>query len=104
MVEIDWSRVPLLPGARALALAGNVTGASGRNWAAYGHEVQLPANFAPVDQALLSDPQTSGGLLVSCAPEAVEAVLATFQKMGFGDATDIGEITAASGTAKLVLR
>jgi len=100
-VEIDWPRVPVLGGARALALAGNITGASGRNWAAYGHEVHLPAGFASVDQALLSDPQTSGGLLVSCAPDSVSAVLAVFQQMGFAQATEIGQVSAGGGTHAL---
>ncbi|MDD2924208.1 selenide, water dikinase SelD [Rhodoferax sp.] len=103
-VEIDWARVPLLPGVRELALAGNVTGASGRNWAAYSGEVSLPVGFAPVDQALLTDPQTSGGLLVSCASEAVDAVLAVFRQLGFEAACEIGRITPAVGAAKLVLR
>ena len=103
-VEIDWARVPLLPGARALAQAGHVTGASGRNWAAYGNEVALPPHFAPVDQALLTDPQTSGGLLVSCAPESVDEVLAVFHRMGFDQAADIGEVSAARPDARLVLR
>ncbi|MNL85654.1 selenophosphate synthetase [compost metagenome] len=48
-----------------------------------------------MDQALLSDPQTSGGLLVACAPEAVDAVLAVFQRHGFAVAAEIGEIVAA---------
>ncbi len=103
-VEIDWARVPLLRGVRELALAGNTTGASGRNWAAYGHEVRLPVGFAQVDQALLTDPQTSGGLLVTCAPEAVAEVLAVFVRLGFDGACEIGEITAATDDAKLVLR
>jgi selenide,water dikinase len=102
-VEIDWQRVPLLRGVRELALQGNITGASGRNWAAYGSEVSLPIDFAPVDQALLSDPQTSGGLLVSCAPEAAEAVLTIFRQLGFDDACEIGQIACAGG-ANLVLR
>jgi selenide, water dikinase len=55
-VVIDWNKVPVLEGARELAQAGHVTGASGRNWAGYGKSVQLPEGFAPVDQALLSDP------------------------------------------------
>jgi selenide,water dikinase len=99
VVQIDWARVPLIEGVHALASAGMVTGASGRNWAAYGGEIDVPANFSPVDQALLSDPQTSGGLLVSCAPEAVDAVLAIFARHGFGAAADIGSIAApgASG-------
>jgi len=93
-VRIDMARVPLIVGVRELAAAGMVTGASGRNWAAYGHEVRLDAALQPVDQALLSDPQTSGGLLVACAPDAVDAVLAIFEKHGFAGAADIGEIVA----------
>jgi len=101
-VQIDWDRVPLLAGVRELALQGMVTGASGRNWAGYGHDVNLPAGFAAVDQSLLSDPQTSGGLLVSCAPEAVEAVLALFKQHGFDAATEIGEIVAGAGQLQVL--
>ncbi|MFP8833150.1 selenide, water dikinase SelD [Hydrogenophaga sp. XSHU_21] len=94
-VRLDWSRVPLLPGVRELAGAGMVTGASGRNWAAYGHEVRLGAALQATDQALLSDPQTSGGLLVACAPESVAEVLAVFERHGFAQAADIGEVVPA---------
>ncbi|MDO9029161.1 MAG: selenide, water dikinase SelD [Hydrogenophaga sp.] len=94
-VKIDMARVPLITGVRGLAAQGMVTGASGRNWAAYGHEVRLGANLQPVDQALLSDPQTSGGLLVACAPEAVAEVLAIFERHGFAEAAEVGEIVAA---------
>jgi selenide,water dikinase len=94
-VRIDMGRVPLLPSVREMAAQGMVTGASGRNWAAYGHEVQLASGLAPVDQALLSDPQTSGGLLVACAPETVAEVLAIFRRHGFDAAAEVGEITAA---------
>ena len=104
MVEIDWPSVPLLSGVRELALQGMVTGASGRNWAAYGKDVELPADFARVDQDLLSDPQTSGGLLVSCAPGAVDAVLAVFRRHGFLAATEIGQIAAGPLTGKLRLQ
>jgi selenide, water dikinase len=95
-VRIDMARVPLLPGVRELAAQGMITGASGRNWAAYGNEVQLSDKLQPVDQALLSDPQTSGGLLVACAPEAVDDVLAVFQRHGFAAAAEVGEITSAA--------
>ncbi|MFW5333124.1 selenide, water dikinase SelD [Hydrogenophaga sp. ZJX-1] len=94
-VRIDMARVPLITGVRELAAQGMVTGASGRNWAAYGHEVRLGAGLQPVDQALLSDPQTSGGLLVACAPEAVAEVLAIFERHGFAAAAEVGEIVAA---------
>ncbi|MDP2370444.1 selenide, water dikinase SelD [Rhodoferax sp.] len=99
--RIDWAKVPLLEGVRVLAAQGMVTGASGRNWAGYGGDVSLPDGFDPTDQALLSDPQTSGGLLVSCAPEAVDAVMALFRRHGFDAAAEIGQITAGDGVGKL---
>jgi selenide,water dikinase len=102
-VQIDWSAVPLLDGVRQLAVQGFVTGASGRNWAGYGHDVTLPANFAPEDQALLTDPQTSGGLLVACEPGAVDAVLATFSRHGFGAAAVVGRCVATSGLPRLTV-
>jgi selenide,water dikinase len=69
-----------------------VTGASGRNWAGYGHEVSLAAQITPVQQMLLTDPQTSGGLLVACAPDTVDEVLALFAREGFAHAAVIGEM------------
>jgi len=102
-VHIDWARVPLLDGVRQFAAQGLITGASGRNWTAYGQEVTLPAGFADADQALLSDPQTSGGLLVSCAPECVDAVLAVFRRHGFAAAAEIGQISG-TGSSRLEIR
>lgn len=94
-VQIDWPHVPLIEGARDLADQGMVTGASERNWAAYGGEVGLPEGFASADQALLSDPQTSGGLLVACAAGAVDAVLDIFRRHGFDAVAEIGVILPA---------
>ena len=102
-VELDWAAVPLLEGARALAAQGCVTGASGRNWAGYGSEVALPAGFAAPDQALLTDPQTSGGLLVACAPDTVDAVLATFARHGFEGAAVVGRCMPAGAGARLAV-
>ena len=101
-ITIDWSRVPLLDGVRELAARGFVTGASGRNWAGYGDAVSLPANWPAPEQALLTDPQTSGGLLVACSPEAAPAVLDAFRGEGFADAAVIGEVSA--GTPGLTVR
>ena len=103
-VQLDWAAVPLLAGVRALAAQGFVTGASDRNWAGYGKDVVLPASFAAEDQALLSDPQTSGGLLVSCAPSALNEVLAIFHRHGFGQAGVVGAIAATDATPRLVVR
>jgi len=91
---IDWAQVPLIEGVRELATQGSVTGASARNYAAYGNEIALPEGFSPIDQALLADPQTSGGLLVSCTAAAVDAVLAVFSRHGFHVAAEIGYVAA----------
>jgi selenide, water dikinase len=100
-VRLDWSAVPLMAGVRAMAGQGFVTGASGRNWAGYGAEVALPAAFAAEDRALLTDPQTSGGLLVACAPSALDDVLAIFGRHGFDAAAVIGSVGAASAAPRL---
>ncbi len=101
-VHIDWSTVPLLEGVQALAQQGFITGASGRNWVGYGAEVVLPEGFSSMDQALLSDPQTSGGLLVSCAPDALEAVMAVFKQHGFEDAAVVGSLAQKKGDKPLL--
>ncbi|HSV58699.1 MAG TPA: selenide, water dikinase SelD [Variovorax sp.] len=100
-VQLDWSAVPLMDGVRALAAQGFVTGASGRNWAGYGADIMLPAGFAAEDHALLTDPQTSGGLLVSCAPDALDEVLAVFRRHGFEQAAVVGKIAATSAAPRV---
>jgi len=102
-LNIEWSRVPLIDGVLKLAADGIVTGASGRNFASYGHDIALPANFAPQDKTLLTDPQTSGGLLVSCAEDSVAAVLEIFRRHGFSSAAEIGAV-GARGEALLTIR
>jgi selenide,water dikinase len=94
-VQIEWSRVPLLAQARELGRRGCITGASGRNWSSYGAEVETAPELTELDRALLSDPQTSGGLLVSCAPGAVDAVLAIFSRHGFDAAAVIGGVVGS---------
>jgi selenide,water dikinase len=90
--RIAFDRVPLLPDAAALARAGFVTGASSRNWASYGAEVDGDLDL--IERALLSDPQTSGGLLVACSRDAIDDVLRSFRNDGFDRAAVIGEIVA----------
>jgi selenide,water dikinase len=93
-IHLAWDKVPLLPGVAALAEQGCITGASGRNWQGYGTEVSLPTQFSAVDQSLLTDPQTSGGLLVSCSKDAVMEVMTIFKQHGFEHATVIGDVEA----------
>ena len=94
--EIEWSRVPVLSAARHLVEAGFVTGASERNWASYGAQVTLPPGDSTSQRKLLTDPQTSGGLLVACPPEAAAAVLDVFRAQGFAQAAVIGRLDAGA--------
>ena len=93
---IDWAKVPLLPDVAALAADGFITGASGRNWDGYGAQVTLAPALPATARDLLSDPQTSGGLLVSCSPEAADEVLRVFRDGGFAQAAVIGRIEAGA--------
>jgi len=95
--EIEWAKVPVLSAARHLVEKGYVTGASDRNWASYETQVTMPAGDTTIQRRMLTDPQTSGGLLVACAPDQVEQVLALFRKDGFEHAAVIGKLAAGSG-------
>jgi len=89
---VDFDRLPCIPEAVQIAQSGTATGASPRNWSGYGHEVVLPAGFADWQRNLLTDPQTSGGLLITCAPHAVDAVMAVLQAEGFDQAAVFGHL------------
>jgi selenide,water dikinase len=99
--RLDMARIPLLPGVEALAHAGYFTGASGRNWDAYGHDVELQDGITDTQRVLLTDPQTSGGLLVSCDPGSVDEVLDLFRREGFGAAAVIGSME--TGAPKVIV-
>jgi selenide,water dikinase len=92
--DIEFARLPMLPGAFELARDGCVTGASSRNWDGYGRDVTLGPAIGAGERSVLTDPQTSGGLLVACVPQAVDAVLDVFRREGFAAATPIGRFTA----------
>ena len=99
--EID-AAPPLLAGVEALARAGLRTGASTRNWASYGDAVRLPAELPDWRRDLLTDPQTSGGLLIAVAAEAAEAVLDLVRARGFDRAAVVGRMT--QGPAEIRVR
>lgn len=94
--------VPLLAHAAALAQAGCVTGASHRNWTSYGAAVSLPDDLPDWRRHLLTDPQTSGGLLVACAPQRTDALLRTIVEAGYPAASRIGHVEEGPAAIRVV--
>jgi selenide,water dikinase len=95
-LTISLGDVAILTHAEELAQVGCVTGASHRNWASYGGEVTLPADLPEWRRHLLTDPQTSGGLLVACAPDRANAVFDTIRAAGCPQARRIGHAEAGA--------
>ncbi|MCX8018111.1 MAG: selenide, water dikinase SelD [Rhodocyclaceae bacterium] len=93
---VEFARLPLIEEALRHLQAGIATGASARNWMSYGEAVSLAPTFAEWQQKMLTDPQTSGGLLVACASECADEVLAAFQADGFAQAAVIGRCEAGA--------
>jgi selenide,water dikinase len=100
--RLQWNAVPVLPHALEFAKQGIVTGASGRNWTGYGKHVKLGPAVGEAEMSLLTDPQTSGGLLVACAPDAVDEVLGIFRSENFHSAAVIGEMV--EGPSEVAVR
>jgi selenide,water dikinase len=92
--EVRFDALPIVPEALEWAKQGTKTGASERNWKGYGSDVDLAAGMPDWQRVLVTDPQTSGGLLVACAPEAEAAVHAEFARCGFADARTIGRLSS----------
>ena len=86
------SQPPLLEAVEPLASAGVCTGASGRNWDSYGQAVDLPDDLADWQRNLLTDPQTSGGLLIAVAAGQVDGLLSLARAEGFAQAAVVGHV------------
>lgn len=95
--KLEWDAIPVVQEAVKLVQADIFTGASTRNWVGYGHEVKLGSHLGLWQQNVLTDPQTSGGLLISCAPEVEQEVLAILQAGDFMSAKKIGHFAEGSG-------
>jgi selenide,water dikinase len=99
---LEANAIPLLGRAAELARGGFVTGASQRNWASYGSDVELPSTLPDWQRQLLTDPQTSGGLLISVADGRAEMVLAAIRDAGYAAARIIGR--TEPGAPRIVVR
>lgn len=94
--EIRFDSLPVLSAALRLVQDGYATGASDRNWDSFGRHVTLPPGMPEWKKKLLCDPQTSGGLLVTCDRGSVPRVLDIFRQQGFKHACEIGTLSAGA--------
>ena len=101
-LSIDLVAVPLLELAATLAKEGYVTGASQRNWVSYGTDVLLPPGCPEWQRHLLTDPQTSGGLLVACARERAAETVQSIRAAGYPAACVIGAAETGAGRVRVV--
>jgi selenide,water dikinase len=100
-LEINYEQIPFLADAETLAEAGYATGASARNWSSYGDEVVLPPGLLAWQRSLLTDPQTSGGLLVACAADRAQSIRAGIEMAGYSRAHIIGSVTSGDPTVRI---
>jgi len=100
--KLEFDRIPILSAARYLVEAGYATGASERNWTSCQHAVSLPAQWPQWRRKILTDPQTSGGLLVACDADTAPAVLALFRQEGFKQAVVVGTLERGQPAVRFV--
>src|SRR5499427_1956818 len=100
--EVVFDDLPVIPEALVHVKEGTATGASDRNWKGYGNEVRMPAGAPEWKKKLITDPQTSGGLLVACGPSAERPVLEEFRKQGFSDVRRVGVMRAGAAMLTIV--
>jgi len=101
-VEIEAMAPALLDGVEALARDGVRTGASGRNWASYGGAVREPAGLPDWRRDMLTDPQTSGGLLIAVGADQAQAVLDLAVARGFDFSRVVGRLVEGPAEIRLV--
>ncbi|HEV7158643.1 MAG TPA: selenide, water dikinase SelD [Caulobacteraceae bacterium] len=103
-LAIDLAALPIIPGVEAMLQAGLVTGASGRNWESLAEAVSAPSDLAAWRRDLLTDPQTSGGLLIAVAESGAEAALSAARAHGAHAAAVIGRFSAGPAEIRLAHR
>jgi selenide, water dikinase len=99
--ELQVDALPLLTRAQHLAEMGIGTGGAKRNWESYGHDVDLPIDAPEWWRGVLCDPQTSGGLLISCAGDSVPELLELLRSRTFIHASVLGEFRATQPNVRV---
>jgi selenide,water dikinase len=89
-MHFDYASLPLLPNVRVYAEAGCIPGGTRRNIRSLNGRVQLGSRLSELDQAILFDPQTSGGLFAAIDPD-LWPTLESQQEVTFWRIGEVGE-------------
>jgi len=89
-LNIHLEKTPLFEGAMSLAQIGCIPGACFRNMEYVSEQVHFATNLSYEEKMLMTDAQTSGGLLICCPPENAENMLSDLKKSGFDYTAEIG--------------
>ncbi len=100
---LDTAALPLLPGALHWASKNVVPGGLKANLKFYRPQLSVPSRISKEMEMIAVDPQTSGGLLISCPADSAEALLQSLHKAGVDAASIIGEITSTSLESRISL-
>ncbi len=101
-IHIETNAVPLLPDAKTLAASGFTTGGGASNRRYIEPWLHCPETVDDIQLALLTDPQTSGGLCIAVDPAWADRLCAELAERGVETVAVIGSIDA--GPASLILR
>lgn len=88
----EYDRLPLLPKTVELASMGLIPGGAYHNRDHLGEAVAFAKSLTPAQQAILFDPQTSGGLLIATPPERADRLLQELHASGVTAARAIGRV------------
>jgi len=101
--KIFVDQLPVLPGTFKYAEQKVVPGGLLSNRKFYKPRISVGAGVTRLEELLIVDPQTSGGLLISLAAENAQAFVNDLQKNGVEDARIIGEISNSSNEPRISL-
>ncbi len=101
-IVLELAKLPLLPGAEALARKPYLTRASATNAAYVAAELDVQGSPDPVRLQFFYDAQTSGGMLISLPAEHAEAAVAKAQAQGAPATCIIGEVVERGAKALIV--
>jgi selenide, water dikinase len=94
--KLEFSRIPFVSCARKYAEAWNFPGGALDNRHYFSPHIHFAPNLSEVEQMMLFDPQTSGGLLLAVAPEKMADFLISAEKLG-QQVWQIGEVEKGEG-------